>query len=330
MLGKAGLERRTPLATATLLVGANLPDLDALTYAFADDATALEVRRGWTHGILAVAALPVALAGAMVFWGRFVRRRRRPEAEPARLGALLLLAFVAVLSHPLLDFLNVYGVRFLAPFSWRWFYGDALFIVDPWIWIVFALGVAFSRVRASRGMSRPQLPARIAIAAVLVYAGAMLGSSLAGRAVARRAAQEAGLAPIRVMVSPLPIDPFRRMLVVEERSGYRFGRLALLSGPTASFTPGLLPRNEADPAANAAAHTPDGRKFLVWARFPYFDVRRARGEALVSIRDARYPGPFGSWASVTVLVPDPLSNLPRVSLPKSPGSGRIPLLRSSP
>jgi len=36
--------------------------------------------------------------------------------------------------------MNTYGVRLLMPFDGRWFYGDALFIVDPWIWL--ALGGA--------------------------------------------------------------------------------------------------------------------------------------------------------------------------------------------
>ncbi|MGH9367718.1 MAG: metal-dependent hydrolase, partial [Thermoanaerobaculia bacterium] len=128
-LGEAGFKRATPLAMATLLIGANLPDVDALTYVFGSGADALAFRRGWTHGPLALAGLPLALAGAMTAWDRFVRRRRGPHAPPARFGALLLLAFVSVLSHPLLDFLNTYGMRFLMPFSGRWFYGDALFIV---------------------------------------------------------------------------------------------------------------------------------------------------------------------------------------------------------
>ena len=61
-LGEAGLKRRTPLAMATLLVGANLPDVDAVTYVYADSPTSFAFRRGWTHGVLAMAVLPI-LAG---------------------------------------------------------------------------------------------------------------------------------------------------------------------------------------------------------------------------------------------------------------------------
>jgi inner membrane protein len=303
-LGEAGLKHRTPLATATLLVGANLPDVDAYTYAFADGPTALAFRRGWTHGLLAMAVLPVALAGAMVTWDRMFRRRRRPDAPPARWGPLLLLAFASVLSHPLLDFLNTYGVRFLHPFSNRWFYGDALFIVDVWLWIALLSGIVFSSVAARRGRARPETAARTALVAVLVYIAAMLASSRAGRGVVAAAAERAGVASSRVLVSPVPLDPFRRMVVVDEGGGYRLGALDWLPRPAVSLAPENLPKNDDDPAAAAAKLTPEGNKFMVWARFPYFEVRREGGETLVTLGDARYRGPTGSWAQVTVRVPN--------------------------
>jgi inner membrane protein len=296
-LGEAGLKRRTPLGMASLLVGANLPDVDAFTYAFSDGATALELRRGWTHGIFAMAVLPVVLAGAMAAFDRAIRRRRRPEAAPARFGALLFLSFVSVFSHPLLDFLNTYGVRFLYPFSKRWFYGDALFIVDPWVWIALALGIAFSRMRADLGRPHSEGPARASLGAVAAYVVVMLLSSGAGRDLAERSASNAGLSPGRAMVSPTPLDPFRRFVVIEVPGGYRLGGLRWLSRQPVVLARDFLARNDRDPLAVAAARTRDGEKFLVWARFPYYEIRREKKVALVSIRDARYPG---SWASVTV------------------------------
>jgi inner membrane protein len=303
-LGEAGLKRRTPLATATLLIGANLPDVDAWTYAFGDGPTALAFRRGWTHGVLAMAVLPVVLAGAMLGWDRLVRRRRRPDAAPARSRPLLLLAFVSVLSHPLLDFLNTYGVRFLHPFSNRWFYGDALFIVDVWVWIALLAGIIVSRVVARRGRTRPEFPARVALAAVGLYVAAMLVSSRVGRSVVANAAAPTAIASSRVLVSPIPIDPFRRMVVVEDDRAYRMGTLDWLPRAAVSLAPGIQPKNDDDPAADAAKLTPAGRKFMVWARFPYFEVRREGTETLVTMGDARYRGPTGSWAQVTVAVPE--------------------------
>ena len=132
-LSRSGLRRRTPLATATLLIGVNLPDVDVVSY-FASSDVALGFRRGWTHGILALALMPLALAAAMVLYDRLWRR---PHGfTPVRPSQLLLLAYLAVATHPFLDWLNTYGIRLLMPFDSRWFYGDTLFIVDPWLWLV--------------------------------------------------------------------------------------------------------------------------------------------------------------------------------------------------
>lgn len=303
-LGEAGLARRKPLATATLLIGANLPDVDGFTYAFLDDPTSLAFRRGWTHGILAMAVLPLVLAAAMVGWDQMVRRRRRKDKIPARFQALLLPAFASVLSHPLLDFLNTYGVRFLYPFSGRWFYGDTLFIVDVWVWIALLLGIVFARVRRRRGNPRPDFPARAALAGVVAYLALMMGSSFAGRGIVRRAARRAGLHPSgRVLVAPLPLVPQRRMVLFEEDSAYRYGELRWTPRPVVRFAEYPRPVNDEQPAVAAAKNLRPIRQFLVWSRFPYFDVRREGSSAVVEARDARYPGRAGSWAAAAAVVP---------------------------
>jgi inner membrane protein len=142
-LAESGLKRLSPLAASTLIVAANLPDLDGACYLHSADA-AFAIRRGWTHGILAVAVLPVLLTFAMVAFDRVIRRKQRPALPPSRPVILLALSYVGVLSHPFLDWLNNYGVRLLMPFSDRWFYGDALFIADPWLWLILGAAVMLS------------------------------------------------------------------------------------------------------------------------------------------------------------------------------------------
>jgi inner membrane protein len=138
-LAGTGLRRVTPLATAALVIGANAPDIDVLA-SFAGSYAALALRRGWTHGVLAIVVLPFVVTGALLLWDRL--RPGRAERAPARAGPLLALAALAVLTHPILDWLNNYGMRWLMPFDGRWFYGDALFIVDPWVWLALG-GVLF-------------------------------------------------------------------------------------------------------------------------------------------------------------------------------------------
>lgn len=148
-LAEAGLKRTSPLAASTLIIAANLPDLDGACYLAGSDL-AFGFRRGYTHGVLAVFLLPALLAWTMLAFDKYVRRRRHPDAPPAQAWPLLAVSIVGVMSHPFLDWLNNYGVRLLMPFDDRWFYGDALFIVDPWLWLLFggAVMLAWTRRRA--------------------------------------------------------------------------------------------------------------------------------------------------------------------------------------
>jgi inner membrane protein len=146
-MAEAGLKRKTPLATVTLVLGANLPDLDGFTMLGSAD-TSLLLRRGITHGVLALAVLPWMLAGAVMLGDKYLRRRRHPEKEAARFWPLLVLSSLSVASHTLLDWMNNYGVRVLMPFDGRWFYGDALFIIDPWMWLLAGAAVIMADARA--------------------------------------------------------------------------------------------------------------------------------------------------------------------------------------
>lgn len=133
----AGWRRRTALATATGIIAANIPDVDIVT-AEAGELASLALRRGWTHGPPAVLLGALVTVGLVLLYDR-VRRRRRPDAPPVRPRVLLLLALVAAVTHPLLDWMNTYGIRLLMPFDRSWYYGDSLFIIDPWLWLI--LGV---------------------------------------------------------------------------------------------------------------------------------------------------------------------------------------------
>src|SRR5438128_1649245 len=104
---------------ATLLIGANLPDVDVLAYVFGDGLTGLDFRRGWTHGVLGLLFLPFILTGLVVLWDRAFGRPSAAD-PPVRAGQVALLATISILSHPLLDFMNNYGMRWLMPFVNRW------------------------------------------------------------------------------------------------------------------------------------------------------------------------------------------------------------------
>ncbi|MEX0681103.1 MAG: metal-dependent hydrolase [Balneolales bacterium] len=185
-LAEAGLKEKTALATGTLIIGANLPDIDVLSM-FVSSDFALLMRRGWTHGLLALVAGPFLLTGLMLLYDH-IRQRIRRSRHPANYssnsnsnastgsvitsasmfpgqngpldtsgpslhpGRLLAISFLAVWSHSFLDWLNTYGIRLLMPFSETWFYGDTLFIIDPWLWLLTGAAVVLARSKSLPGM----------------------------------------------------------------------------------------------------------------------------------------------------------------------------------
>jgi inner membrane protein len=203
-LAEAGLRRKTALGATTLAIAANLSDIDAAIYFVGDGVDALAFRRGWTHGLLAMLVLPLVLAVCM--W-RVSRRRTARSGPTASWRWLIALSAIGVWSHPLLDLLNTYGVRLLMPFSGRWFYGDTLFIIDPWLWLTLLIGIVVSRWRAYRLATEAARPARVAIALLALYIVAMAASSRIWRGIVEQVAN--GERADRVMISPVPVTPFR-------------------------------------------------------------------------------------------------------------------------
>jgi inner membrane protein len=246
----------------------------------------------------------------MLLFDRIARRlggAALPSAVVPR--QILLLAAVSILTHPLLDTLNTYGVRWLMPFRGDWSYGDAMFIVDPWLWLALGLGVGLSGRRPrSRGyVPAAAAPARIALVAAGIYIMAMVTAGVAARRVARQELEVLGGAPVeRLMVGPRLVTPLVRDVVAVQGESYLVGTFRWIARrhvEAASLR--RFPRpGPHDPAFAAAAATPIGRRFLVWARFPGVQVEpNPAGGSLVHLIDLRYADrPGASFGSVTVPV----------------------------
>src|SRR5690606_11950386 len=237
ILAESGLKHRTRLGTATLLIAANLPDVDVLVLLFGDG---LAHRRGWTHGVLGLFVLPVVLALAMTLWGRRRRDQHPPGSPPLRSGQLLLLASAGVLSHPILDWLNTYGMRWLMPFDGTWFYGDALFIVDPWLWGILLVGVLGGRRVGARA-------AIASLAVALLYLSLMTAASFGGRRLVAEGMRAEGYSPSEVMVGPVAFNPNLRQVIIREGDRYVTGTLNWLPSPRLRVSEVVVQTNAAHP-----------------------------------------------------------------------------------
>lgn len=280
-MSRAGLDRRTPLATATLVLAANAPDIDILAMLLGA-YPALAFRRGWTHGPLALVLLPFAVTALVVLWDRWVRLRRDPKAAPVDERALLLLSAIGVVSHPLLDWLNTYSIRLLMPFSDRWFHGDALFIVDPWLWLALGAALFYPRRTARR--------VRILGGVAVGYVLAMIAGSAAAEGIARRAAEGRGIAPVtEVVFQPSLADPLAGQVIVVTEQAYHVGTFAWGRDERVRLERDAVPRGDwtAD-AVTRARGTAGARDFLTWARLPYVSIEPDGARTAVTFRDIRF------------------------------------------
>jgi inner membrane protein len=296
-MAEAGLKRYSAYASATLMLAANIPDLDV--FVFATDIPSVSFRRGWTHGVVGQVLLPIGLTLTVMAWARWRRGRGSEPAvasPPLRPGWLLALSYLALYSHLLLDFLNNYGVRLLAPIEWRWFYGDAVFIVDPWLWLLLGAGVWVARRK------RVPQPAALALGVAGGYVAVMLASAAVSReAVVREWRATRGYEPSALMVGPVPVSPFVHEVIIDAGDHYETGTYRFWS-PRLRLDPARVPKNEHAPEVAAARAAPAIRSFLVWSRFPVWQLQRTAKGTAVTVQDMRFRV-GGARFSATAVVP---------------------------
>lgn len=297
VLGQMGLKRKSGLALPTLIIGANLPDIDAWTAVYGMEHLAM--RRGLTHGPIALILLPVLLWAAMLAYDRW-----RPSTVrlPVHRGWLLMLAYIGVLSHPALDWLNSYGIRLLEPFSSQWFYGDTLFIIDVWIWLALIIGVSLSIRRERRGALNWRTPAQASFVALCLYIIANgLITGHAERQTQARVETMFNRTPTMVAANPIPVIFWEREMLWRDRQVFGGGLYAL--GKGVSLNPQPSPTGMDNRfITQARAADPAVRAFLFWSRMP---VARVEQGTLV-ITDQRFYNPLvkGRFTIVWPIPPD--------------------------
>jgi inner membrane protein len=292
LIGQAGLKRKTGLAVPALIIGANLPDVDAACFFWLEGTEHLAFRRGITHGPPALALLPLILAVLLRGFDRWqAKRGKRPEGRlPVRFGWLYVLAFLACLTHPALDWLNVYGIRLLEPFSSQWFYGDTLFIIDVWLWALMGFATWLSLRREQRG-GEWMKPARIATAVALGYIG--MNGAITAKAM-DDVAQRHGTNSIgaNAIASPVPFAFWERETIrvdqtmLDQAAVYHIGRW-----PYSLEDERQIPEFPCGPGTTLKQDETTGPQvyaFLFWSRAP-FATRAADGSTI--LYDARYYDP---------------------------------------
>lgn len=301
VLGQMGLKHKTGLGMPTIIIAANIPDIDATCALLGTQSLAL--RRGLTHGPIALILLPLLLTAIMFGVDRWqARRGARPEdRKPVHFLWLWLIAQIGTLSHPALDWMNSYGIRLLSPFSDEWFHGDTLFIIDVWLWALLIGGYVWARRGDRLPVSQMMRRARIILTVACAYIFANGAVTGAAEAKAAEWLRTEGRTAELVVANPRPLMPWRREMLWRGEGHFGSFPYSLAGGitPAAGGSIGE-PTGMDDPVVEAARRLDrDARAFLFWARMPV--ARRDENGDLI-LTDQRFAG-RGTGASFTVRVP---------------------------
>lgn len=288
----AVMGRHTPIGRAALwgAVCGTLPDLDALID-HGDPVLNMTLHRGATHALfwLALASPLIALAIAGL------------HGELDRLKRWWLAVSLALLTHPLIDVMTVYGTRLALPFTDEPYGVGSIFIIDPLYTLPLLVGVALAVWRRDRLRWNV-----VGLTLSTLY----LGWGVIAQAQVRDAAQQAlaaqGLAADRVLVTPTAFNSVLWRVVAIEDGRYHEGYRSLLDGDAAmAFR--SFPRRP-DFHAALATHDPVAR--IASFSHGFFEMQEQDGRVRIAdLRMGQAPYFYFTFAvaerSPTGLIPRP-------------------------
>ena len=300
-LSRAGLNRKTALATATMTLAAEAPDLDIFSR-FNGSVFGFAHHRGFTHSFLGLPLIAGVVVGFIYLLWRLRGRRTRDPNLPPRWGLLFAYAYLAGVSHILLDFTNNYGVRPFWPFSERWYSWDIVFIIEPILLALMILGLIlpslFSLINEEIGARQKgpkgRVAATLALLGIFAYWG--LRDFEHRKAVAMLESRSyQGAEPLRASAYPYWVNPFRWYGVAETPNAFAMMNVDSLApevDPEGAMKFRYKP--EETPASLAAKQSYLGRVYLDWAQYPVTEtemVDESSVKYVVRFLDIRYAYP---------------------------------------
>ena len=305
-MSRAGFNRATALATATMTLAAEAPDLDTL-WLFKGPVVGFAHHRGFTHSFLGLIAVAALVTGFMYVVWRLKGKRTNIANLPPRWGLLFGLAYLAGLSHILLDFTNNYGVRPFWPFSERWHSWDIVSIIEPALYLFLLLGLLVPElVSRHKPLPRGLAAARVALVCMAgLYALRDYEHRHALHAVENKAFAYDRFQPerpVRSSAYPYMWTVFRWHAVAEARDFFVSSDVDSRSEELNPAETEFFPKPAETPAIGAAKRTHLGRVYLDWASYPWVTETSSGEDAIVYFRDLRFARPLRATIALSGLV----------------------------
>jgi len=199
-------------------VAGTLPDLDVFID-HGDPILNMVLHRAETHALfwLGLFSLPLGWVAA------------RLSGERSQWRRWWLAMALALLTHPLLDAMTVYGTQLGLPFSDHPFGLGSVFIIDPLVTLPLLVGVIWALV--GRGSARALRANLVGLGLACAYLGwsALAQHHVREQALASLAGQ--GIAAERVLVTPAPFNTLLWRVVAVAGDDFHEGFHSLLDAP---------------------------------------------------------------------------------------------------
>jgi inner membrane protein len=295
VLARAGFNRKTALATATMTLAAEAPDLDVF-WGFKGPVVGFAHHRGFTHSFLGLILVSAVVTGFMYLIWRLRGRKTNLPSLPPRWGLLFVFAYIAGVSHILLDYTNNYGVRPFWPFWEKWYSWDIVFIVEPALYIILIAGLVLPEIFSRH--QRPLRGRRIATAALIcvvtLYAVRDYEHRQALRSVRGTQFAEGSRSPelpLGASVYPYPWTLTHWYTVAEMSDFFASTDIDSRTGALNRSLLEYYPKPPDTPQTLAAKQLYVGRVYLDWAQYPLI-TQSAEGEnTTVHFKDLRFEYP---------------------------------------
>ena len=218
-VGTAVLGRRVGARAALWgAVCGTLPDLDVLV-SYGDPVRDFTFHRAESHSLFWL-----TLASPLVGW--LLARINRSVGAGFR--AWWLLAWAALVTHPLLDAFTVYGTQLLLPFSDYPVGVGSVFIIDPLYTLPLLVGVIGALRLRSRAPDRAARWNTTGLALGTLYLGWSVAAQSHVEGIVHRTIGATPLASARALVTPAPFNTLLWRVVVMDDEGYHEGYYSLL------------------------------------------------------------------------------------------------------
>lgn len=292
-IARAGFDDWVPYATVTAVIAANLPDVEILS-GLSSTASYLDNHRGITHSLIGVPVLALIFAAAMYyfsgnFWKTYV------------------VALAAMFTHPALDYTNTYGLRPFLPFDGTWYYGDLLYIFDPYIDSILLLGLVAGGVfdRNRRVIAWLTLILAVAYIGVRVECRSLAVSQMEGYAARFPSAEQWA-------VLPTMLNPFAWDGIVGTDKDWIKVRVDSIEGVQGELA--RVARGTQSGMVQKASQTESGAALLRFARFPGTLVQGTEFGYRVLLFDFRFYDETGKTALGTDILMDRSENVTQQDL----------------